>query len=398
MNLIEGALAYLNPEVTKKASALVGESPPVTHRALEMAVPAIVAGLAGECKQPGGAKGLLRVIEDAGLAGTRESVSDRLGAQSGEELLALGKDLLGRVFGGRMAGVTEAAAGAAGVTSKSMTSLFSLAAPLVFGGLGSAVHGRKLDAADLAGLLGAQRATALSALPASVLAAFPPERVEQAPRPVVETRTVEPRTVVERKARPMSAPPGISRWWPLALLIPLAIIGARFLRRQPTQEWAPHPRLGAGVTPEAPAGPEVAPPVPAAPSGPTIEEDMERFLASPGQEPSKRFFFEDLNFEYATPNLMPTAGATLDRVGDLLRENPNATITVEGHTDSTGVPADNLRLSRDRAEAVKNALVARGVAPERITTKGYGQDRPTASNDSAEGRAKNRRTEIVLTR
>jgi OOP family OmpA-OmpF porin len=85
-------------------------------------------------------------------------------------------------------------------------------------------------------------------------------------------------------------------------------------------------------------------------------------------------------------------------VADLLRQNPSATIVVEGHTDSTGVPADNLLLSRQRAAAVKNALVARGVSPDRITTKGYGQDRPIASNDTEQGRARNRRTEIVLTR
>jgi outer membrane protein OmpA-like peptidoglycan-associated protein len=392
MNLIEGALEYLNPEVTKKASTLVGESPSVTHRALKMAVPAIVAGLAGEAAQPKGARSLLQVIEDAGLTGTRESVSNRLGAQSGEELVSLGKSLIGRVFGGRMAGVTEAAAGAAGVTSTSMTSLFSLAAPLVFGMLGSAVHGRRLDAADLAGLLGAQRTAAMSALPASVTAAFPREHTE---REVVVEQTPRPATTA--RVQQVPARGGLARWWPLALVIPLAIIGARLLRRQPAQEWAPHPRMGAGVTPTAP---EVAPvvPEPAPETARRIEDDMAQFLASPEGGPSKRFAFEDLNFEYATANLVPPAVATLDRVADLLRESPNATITVEGHTDSTGVPADNLRLSRERAAAVKSALVARGIAPERITTSGYGQDRPIASNDTAEGRARNRRTDIVLTR
>ena len=95
---------------------------------------------------------------------------------------------------------------------------------------------------------------------------------------------------------------------------------------------------------------------------------------------------------------MPGSTRTLDEVATVLKAYPEAEVVVEGHTDATGVPADNQRLSLERADAVKSALVARGVSADRIKTAGLGQDRPVASNGTVEGRAKNRRTELVVTR
>jgi peptidoglycan-binding protein ArfA len=71
-------------------------------------------------------------------------------------------------------------------------------------------------------------------------------------------------------------------------------------------------------------------------------------------------------------------------------------IDIEGHTDSTGSEETNLKLSRERAAAVGDFLVTQGIAQTRMTTKGLGPADPVASNDTAEGRAKNRRVEIVL--
>jgi outer membrane protein OmpA-like peptidoglycan-associated protein len=71
---------------------------------------------------------------------------------------------------------------------------------------------------------------------------------------------------------------------------------------------------------------------------------------------------------------------------------------LEGHTDNTGDPAANKQLSLDRASAIKDLLVQGGVESSRISTDGWGPEKPIASNETDEGRAKNRRTELIVTK
>ena len=95
--------------------------------------------------------------------------------------------------------------------------------------------------------------------------------------------------------------------------------------------------------------------------------------------------------------LLPAAVLKLNDVADaLIKGNPDANITVEGHTDSQGQRQYNMDLGQKRADAVKAQLVARGVASDRIKSVGIGPDRPIAPNTSPEGRANNRRVEIIV--
>lgn len=95
--------------------------------------------------------------------------------------------------------------------------------------------------------------------------------------------------------------------------------------------------------------------------------------------------------------LLPAAVIKLNEVADALTKgNPDSNMTVEGHTDSQGQRQYNMDLGQKRADAVKNQLVARGVAADRIKAIGIGPDRPIADNKTAEGRANNRRVEIIV--
>ncbi|MGB5736222.1 MAG: OmpA family protein, partial [Thiohalocapsa sp.] len=87
---------------------------------------------------------------------------------------------------------------------------------------------------------------------------------------------------------------------------------------------------------------------------------------------------------------------TLDRVTTLLEQRPDLTARVEGHTDSSGGAAINQDLSQQRAQAVMQALITRGVAGDRLSAKGYGAERPIASNATEAGRRANRRVEIYV--
>jgi outer membrane protein OmpA-like peptidoglycan-associated protein len=94
--------------------------------------------------------------------------------------------------------------------------------------------------------------------------------------------------------------------------------------------------------------------------------------------------------------LLPLAQEKLGQVAQALKEQEDATIVVEGHTDSLGSASANQELSQNRARSVRDYLVSRGLPSERVTAVGYGPDRPIADNKSAEGRANNRRVEIIV--
>jgi outer membrane protein OmpA-like peptidoglycan-associated protein len=159
----------------------------------------------------------------------------------------------------------------------------------------------------------------------------------------------------------------------------------------PPVETAPLPE----VTPPAPAPEAVAPEPVAAEPGST--EDLVAFLAGSGETTPHAFAPSPLNFAFASTTPTPESEETLDEIGAALNEHPSATIRVESHTDNIGTPEANLNLSQARADSVKNELIDRGVDGARIETAGMGQELPIASNDTAEGRAKNRRSEIVVT-
>ncbi|MBN2034768.1 MAG: OmpA family protein [Deltaproteobacteria bacterium] len=104
----------------------------------------------------------------------------------------------------------------------------------------------------------------------------------------------------------------------------------------------------------------------------------------------------DVLFATGKADLSPGASSTIDNLAEFLTKYPDRKVRIEGHTDSTGSAALNLDLSERRAEAVKTALLRRGISFDRIDTVGLGQSLPIASNDTASGRQQNRRVEITI--
>lgn len=96
--------------------------------------------------------------------------------------------------------------------------------------------------------------------------------------------------------------------------------------------------------------------------------------------------------------LLPAAQERLSQVADVLLANRERNVTVEGHTDSRGSDSANMTLSQGRADSVRSFLVQRGYEPDRMKAMGLGEGRPVADNESAEGRANNRRVEIIIER
>ncbi len=104
----------------------------------------------------------------------------------------------------------------------------------------------------------------------------------------------------------------------------------------------------------------------------------------------------DISFAVGRSDIQPSFMGVLDRFADGLRNHPNTEVRIVGHTDSTGSDAINNPLSFERASSTRNYLASRGVDTRRITVDGMGERQPIASNDTAEGRARNRRVEIFI--
>jgi outer membrane protein OmpA-like peptidoglycan-associated protein len=138
------------------------------------------------------------------------------------------------------------------------------------------------------------------------------------------------------------------------------------------------------MLPEAPAPPPPPPPAPRAEAPP------------PPRPIEKRIVLRGVNFDFDKSNIRADARPILDEAISVLQREGNIVIVAEGHTDAVGTDAYNERLSMRRATAVRDYLVRGGISANRISVEGYGESRPVASNETADGRAQNRRVELKV--
>lgn len=109
----------------------------------------------------------------------------------------------------------------------------------------------------------------------------------------------------------------------------------------------------------------------------------------------QKLVLEGVNFDFDKATLRQEDVSELDKNVEALKAWGDVNIEVAGHTDSKGSDAYNMKLSQQRADAVRNFLISRGVAADRLTAKGYGEAQPVADNATEEGRFKNRRVELT---
>jgi outer membrane protein OmpA-like peptidoglycan-associated protein len=113
-------------------------------------------------------------------------------------------------------------------------------------------------------------------------------------------------------------------------------------------------------------------------------------------ELNKSYRINDIYFPFNSIALTPESKVILDQLLEFLTENSTISIQVQGHTDNIGNDAGNLKLSENRAQSVYNYLREQGISETRLSYKGFGKSMPVATNDTEEGRAKNRRTVFVI--
>ena len=102
-----------------------------------------------------------------------------------------------------------------------------------------------------------------------------------------------------------------------------------------------------------------------------------------------------INFDTGKSIIRDESKPIIEQIVQMMKSNPDLKIGVEGHTDNVGSPASNKTLSEARAKSVVSAITGQGISADRLSPAGYGQDKPVADNSTEEGRAKNRRVELV---
>jgi outer membrane protein OmpA-like peptidoglycan-associated protein len=101
-------------------------------------------------------------------------------------------------------------------------------------------------------------------------------------------------------------------------------------------------------------------------------------------------------FAFNQAALPADTGPMIDHLANVLKQNPERKVAIEGHTDNEGSQAYNRTLAQERAEEIRKALISRGIAPNRIIMRSYGEANPVASNDTRHGRRENRRAEVII--
>ncbi len=135
------------------------------------------------------------------------------------------------------------------------------------------------------------------------------------------------------------------------------------------------------------------PPPPPPPAEPVVEEPLPPVVE---EVVAERIVLRGVNFDFDKWEIRPDAAVILDEVVSILSGGPGVKVRVEGHTDATGPEAYNQGLSERRAASVRRYLAEGGIAASRLTSAGFGESQPIATNDTREGRALNRRVELKV--
>jgi len=424
-NLVEMLRDALTPKLAGDASTYLGESPATTRTAVTAVIPAVVAGLAQQSTTAAGAATVFNTITspqiDSGLA---DDIGSSLrGGGKTSDLLSQGGSLVRGLFGQRTGAVADAVSSISGMTTSSVSTLLTLSVPMIFAWLKRYLMRDGIDASGLAGLLAGQgehlgsrldeRITgALGfATPTALLASLASGatgsaraaagRIVDTAREVGSgaTRSAEAAYAVAGGALAGARPPSLARrgWlWGVLAAAALALILLIGHWRAPVDQAAKATQNAAGTITRSVKSLEL-------PDGGRLEvtsggsaDSLASFLASKNAAAGRSFTLDEIQFETGSARLTPASDRQLDGLAAVLKAYGGVTVNVAGYTDNTGDAVANKRLSADRADAVKQALVSKGIAATRISDEGFGPEKPVASNDTEEGRVKNRRVELAL--
>jgi OOP family OmpA-OmpF porin len=329
----------------------LGVSGPTLSGGIQSAIGTLLGGMATKTDNPG----LLRKMLDMVPSGTGDvsnlaaSVKD-----PNSPLMSTGKRILSTLFGGSESALTRALGAGTGMQPGVTSSLLAMAGPMVMSFLGRRVRDEGMSMAGLGDLLQRELPAIRNVLPAGVTNLLWPQAQE-----TIRASPVVAQTVTHGRSS--------ARW--LIPLVLLCLIPFVWLLTHPRRPVARMP-----VAPPTGTANRVAPEVPK----PAVPQTI------------------NLYFVTGSMRLNPESEAKLKEFVAAMRGNEDRNVMVKGYTDNVGNADSNMRLSQQRADAVKSDLVGTGIAADHVTAQGLGEENFIADNATAEGRATNRRVTVEV--
>jgi OmpA-OmpF porin, OOP family len=371
----------------------LGEPATGVSRGLEASTASLISCLAARSGDPASLSQIFRLVTQAP---SELNVSNLAGAVTGSggasantsSLMDSGKKFVSLAFGRNQPSILDAIGRSAGLGAPSVTSLLSLAGPLLITALGRLVRGEHLSEQQFGNLLVRESAGVQTLLPAgmqsgSEIPATAFSKADKGTRPLAIGTVKEPR-------------PSLWPWlWGILALLLIPLLFWLFNREHVASEQARTGVAGLGdfVVRQLPGNVELNVPQ----FG--VEARLLEFIQNPSKNVDQVtwFAFDRLLFDTDSAQLRPESQEQLRNIAAIMKAYPNVHIRVGGYTDNTGDPQHNLTLSQDRADGVVAQLISLGIAPDRLDARGYGDQYPVADNSTAEGRARNRRISMRVT-
>lgn len=358
-NLMSSTQNFMTPDFVNKFSSAIGQPADKIQAGLRSIIPAFLLGLANKGSSSSGADTILNL--------TQSQTVD-------------GESAVNNIFGGNLNSVSTTLGETTGLGASSVKKIMSIMAPTVLSVVGSKIRNEKLNTTGIQNFFSQQKSMLSGLLPGM-----------KSSYVVTKSQT----GVIDR----MGAKRG-----PIAFLIFL-LVGAGYwmiarestmdINSPQTSETIERPFNTSIITEPSQSAVTAATTTYAAA---TEVGGLGKFLNLGAKaEIPKRFSFQNLNFETATATLGKSSELELNQIAEAMKQYPNVTARIEGFTDNSGSMTKNLALSQARANSVREALIKKGIAAERLEAVGRGEESPLAENNSPENMAMNRRIEFIVT-
>lgn len=361
-NLLELIQSAFGDELVRQAAPFLGESEKDTGAALGKLLPAVLGGLVKQGSTLEGASRLIKTLSgsdiDSGLLSNLAGLFSE-GSRT-ESLVALGSELARSLFGDKVAALVSTVASLTGLGSSSISKLLYLAAPLVFGYLKKLLTERGLDVAGLMGLLGEQKSTLSGLVDRQIADGLGLASIFSGP--VTAAPGTDYRAAIRSDKQPDGGSSLWSKLWPWLALLAGLVAATGALRGCQTEE--PGASLPASPTASVPAQPKAAP-----------DQRPAVAVALPAK----------VYFEVGAAAL-GAAGQKLITEVSQAANSQGLMLAITGFTDRTGDPAKNIELAKQRALAVRDALISAGVPAGRISMRPPLAVETTGSGSDAEAR------------